>query len=238
MKKCVLVMGLLGLIGCSPVVERTELIVKNADTTDVVVFLTLGGVPPADSASWVQNVNGMFGISGSGLVGSFVLKPGETRSYVGSRALQGQFCFNGQAYQCLKDSIYTGSTLMEFCLNNYGTVKNAQETVDISCVAGVSYLGSMDMCGGGVWSANSPGYDTVMHVQNSIFGRNSGRVGVFPVGCDDCTSSDNPPDCVRDKGETPQKYAICQVQRNAKKSGGCVTITYLRKAFVICEEGK
>jgi hypothetical protein len=211
----------------------TEMIVRNGDSVDVVVWMTLGG--GLDSSVWLQNVGGVFGIKDSGLVGSFVLKVGESRRFICDKAIQGQFCFGGQAYQCLADSEYTGSTLMEFCLNNYGTVDNAQETLDISCVAGVSFIGEMKMCGGGIWTANSAGYDTVSMIRNGVFGENSGRVGVYPVGCDDCTASVLPPSCVKGKGEKPQVYAICQVQRGAGSSGGCVEFVYIGKPYNICK---
>jgi hypothetical protein len=243
MKKTISLIALVGLVfGCNnPKVESndfpvTEMIIKNADTSDVLVYLTIGG--GLDSSVWVQNVNGVFGIKDSGLVGSFILKAGESKHYYAKngKAIQGQFCFNGQAYQCLSDSTYTGSTLTEFCLNNYGTVDNAQETLDISCVAGVSYLAEINMCGGGIWTANYPGYDTVVAIKNDIFGRNTDKVGVFPVGCDDCDSSDAPPQCVVGKGEKPSAHAICQVQRNASNSGGCVTFVYISKPYVICNK--
>lgn len=235
--------GLIGLIGCTEVkVEMaadsgaaiTEMVIENRDTADVVVYMTLGG--GYDTSKWIQNVKGIFGIKDSGLVGRFVLKGGERRMYHSlGKAISGQFCFNGQAYQCLADSQYTGSTLTEFCLNNSGTVENAQETVDISCVAGVSYLAEINMCGGGIWTANYTGYDTIVQVKNDIFGRNANRAGVYPVGCDDCDSSVAPPKCVIGKGELPSKHAICQVQRNASKSGGCVTFVYISKPYVICK---
>ena len=107
--------------------------------------------------------------------------------------------------------------------------------MDISCVAGVSYLASMDLIGGGVWTANYVGFDTVSHIENDIFGRNTGRVGVFPVGCDDCDSSVAPPACVVGKGEEPSKHAICQVQRDAKKAGGVVIVKYIGKPYQICK---
>lgn len=235
MKKCVMIaLSLIVMAGCREcVIEevgKTELVVVNGDTTDVLVYLTLGG---GYDSMWVQDVRGIFGIKDSGLVGSFVLGAGDSLRYSPTGAISGQFCFNGQAYQCLGDSLYTGSTLTEFCLNNAGTVKNAQETVDISCVAGVSYLASMDMIGGGIWTANYVGFDSVSHIENSIFGRNANRVGVYPVGCDDCDSSVAPPKCV--VPETPSKCAICQVQRDAKRAGGVVIVKYISKPYQICK---
>jgi hypothetical protein len=120
---------------------------------------------------------------------------------------------------------------MEFCLNNRTTATNAQETIEISCVAGVTYIGKMQMSSGGIWSANNPGYDTVSVIENGNFGQNTGRVGVYPVGCDNCTEqTQNAPQCTIGHGEQPQSLPICNVQRNALQSGGKVVFTFVKPA--------
>lgn len=217
---------------CQPI---TQMLVTNQDTVPVTAWLTLGA---ADTATWIQNVQGLFGITDSGLVGSFILQPGDTLNYTApsGKAIQGNFCFITQAYQCAFDSINTGSNIIEFCLNNSGTVNNAQETIEISCVPGVTYIGAVDFYGAGVWTANYTGYDTIIHIENSVFGRNTGLPGVYPVGCDNCTAQTaNAPACTIGKGESPQKYAICNVQRNASQSGGQVVFSYMGPAYQILE---
>jgi hypothetical protein len=235
MKKSIYLLLIASLFACTPqpscdVQPITKMIIKNSDTQSVVVVLTLGS---ADSSLWIQNVKGIFGINDSGLVGMFTLKPGETRSFTPNKAIQGQFCFNSAAYQCATDSMFTGTTLTEFCLNNFGTVENAQETVDISCVAGISYIASIEMYDGGIWTANHVGFDTINRIRNYAFGLNTNKVGVYPVGCDDCDSSVAPPQCVIGHIEKPSMYPICQVQRNASESGGIVMFTYISKAYQI-----
>jgi hypothetical protein len=209
--------------------ESTTLIVKNEDTTSVIVYLTLGGVPNNEKSKWVQSVKGIFGINNTGLVGKFVLGAHDSVCYTPAynKGIQGNICFNTQSSQCDGDN--PGTTVVEFCLNNYGTIKNAQETVDISCVSGITYIASVDFKGGkGVWTANEPGYDTIIHIQNDTMGMNTNLVGVYPYGCDDCVKVAAPPTCTIDNHETPSALNICQVQRNSSLSGGTVKITYIK----------
>lgn len=44
---------------------------------------------------------------------------------------------------------------------------------------------------------------------------------------------DDPPKCV--VPETASKYAICQVQRDAKRAGGVVIVKYISKPYQICK---
>ena len=77
------------------------------------------------------------------------------------------------------------------------------------------------------WNAG-PLHPIVGHIRNGAIGTNTGRVGVFPVGCDDCTASVSPPVCVDPPAyETPQTNAICTVQRNAVGNGGLIIVEYL-----------
>jgi hypothetical protein len=206
----------------------TKLIITNQNTDSVVVYITLGGVSKNQKSKWVQSVKNIFGITNSGLVGTLKLGPKDTLSYTPpkGKAIQGNICFLTRSSQCNGD--VSGTTVVEFCLNNYGTIKNAQETADISCVSGITYIASVDFAGGkGVWTANSPGYDTINHIQNDTMGKNTNLVGIYPYGCDDCVKVAAPPTCTISNHETPSTNNICQVQRNAYLSGGSVTISYI-----------
>lgn len=252
MKKTIalLMLSVTLLYGCSETIvtkealpetttEQTQMVVTNNDTASVLVYLTLGGVPVADTSMWVQSVDNIFGLSGSGLVGFFTLGPGDTLFYTppAGKGIQGNFCFITQSSQC--DGDVPGTTVVEFCLNNYGTIVNAQETCDISCVSGVTFLASVDFSGGaGVWTANHPGLDTIAHIENGMMGENTNKVGVYPYGCDDCVKVAAPPTCTITKHETPSTHNICQVQRNAFLSGGTVTFSFISPAYEICKEGE
>lgn len=210
------------------VLNKTELLVHNSYSKPVDVYLTIGC---PDKLKWVSSVKGIFGIKTDGLKGKFTLKANETLSYISDKGIQGNICFLTDSYQCLNDST-NGTTIIEFCLNNEDIlVPNAQETVEISCVSGVSYIASIDLTGGrGVFTANHIGYDTVSFIENSTIGNNSGKVGVYPYGCDNCTwQSNQAPECSIGKNEKPQKYAICNVQRLSKLSGGKVQINFINK---------
>lgn len=194
--------------------RTTTVTVKNSSDTTITVFLTLGG-----TSKWVQNVNGIFGITGSGSQGSFILNPGDSSVYTPKKPIQGNISFAYPPINCP-----VGITLYEFCLNNYGTVKDAQETVEISCVAGVSSVGRFTLMGGTAWSATTL-YPTVTTFSNSTMGNNTNLVGVYPYGCTNCTNTAGMPTCIT-TADTPDSVNICNVQRFAKGSGGNVRIEF------------
>lgn len=204
----------------------TTLIVENKNKHPIDVYLSLGAVPDKDTSKWIQNVHGIFGITQFGVSGKFTLQPNEKLKYTppAQKALQGNICFGRKPINCP-----SGTTLVEFCINNQFTVNDAQETCEISCVAGVSFLTSVEFKGGGVWSANLTGLDTIKMIHNDLIGRNSGLPGVYPYGCDNCTASFNPPKCTKGKNEKPQKQAICNIQRNALNGGGYLKINFWKK---------
>jgi hypothetical protein len=164
----------------------------------------------------------------SPLVGSFLLKSGEkTLAYAPEKlGFNGNLAFGTQPQNCPTPSYPNGVNLFEFILNNAFQSGQPQETVDISCVAGVNARIRADV-GGDEWNAG-PTFPRVLAIENGAIGTNTGRVGVYPVGCDTCISSTNPPSCPNPPPyETPQAEAICNVQRTAKHHGGIVLVTYL-----------
>lgn len=207
------------------VLHRTTLeIVNNSDYDSVLVWLTLG----ADT-NYITDVNGIFGINQRGLKGSFWLKKDSVYTYKYSdKPISGNICFDTIPLNCPSGSYTRGTNLFEFTLNNYGIVKDGQETIDISNVAGVNTLGEFKMTGGGKWYA---GNDNVDSFSNSYMYRNVGRYGVFPYMCDDCTESSNPPNCNSKYPKSkPQNNSICVVSRSSKQAGGTVLIRYLGQA--------
>jgi|GEM_PF-3510844 hypothetical protein len=206
--------------------QITELIVSNKDSIDSVsVWITIGY---ADTVHWVHSVSGIFGITTGGSQAMIILAPKQIVGYKCPEGLgiSGNICFLSPPLNCPNKT-----TVCEFCLNNYKSgVNDPQETVEISCVSGVSYIASIHLQGGnGVWTANYPGFDTIRHIQNDTIGANSGLPGVYPYGCDDCDSATpQAPSCTIGHNEKPQKHAICNVQRDAKLSGGVMVISYIK----------
>jgi hypothetical protein len=130
----------------------------------------------------------------------------------------GQLSFNTPALNCPTQQFPEGVNIFEFIVNNSYQTGIPQNTVEISCVAGVNCLLQGILSGGSAWNASSM-YPNVDTIYNRGKFDNSGLVGVFPYGCDDCTASVAPPACAkndRDRQESP----ICTVQRNAIGSGG------------------
>lgn len=204
--------------------DITTLEVHNSNTTDsVLVYLTLGG-----GTGYVSDVNGIFNISSTKkLQGSFYLQPSETVTYIcpSSKGISGNVSFNNPPRNCP----YVGTTLFEFTLNNASTIVNAQETVDISCVAGVDTYGKITMTGGGDWTDNVYN-NNVTYIKNDSLYKNGNTSGVFPYGCTNCTNTNGVPVCdTHPDYATPNKKNLCNVERNAKSNGGTVRISFINK---------
>ena len=199
-------------------------IVNNTDS-DVTVWVTLG-----TTAGCLQNVSQIPYITDSlgNLVGSFILSANDsTTDYAPSgMGFNGNLSFNTQPMNCPTSQCPYGVNIFEFIMNNGFQAGDPQESVEISCVAGVNCYLSGDLYYGTDWNASSA-YPNVTHFFNKGQFSNSGQVGVFPYGCDDCTASVSPPACAKNDKDK-QKQPICIVQRNAKGSGGgLVRVTYM-----------
>jgi hypothetical protein len=233
MKKIIIcsLLALLIVVACWPTKKGsvqtssiTALGVTNNTEDTVTAYLTLG----AGELS-VTNVNGIFGITDSGLVGSFIIVPHDTLWYYGSDSLQmsGNITFVSPPINCPDTNIFpNGINLFEFTLNNRVIDTTQQETIDISCVAGCNVLGSFSMSKGGKWNASPLFPDVKLFFNDSLY-KNYGKVGVYPFGCDNCTVSTAPPVCPGHKPfSKPQSNPICNVQRGCMNSGGKVIIGY------------
>ncbi len=200
----------------------TQLQIINATDSSVTVWITLGAVEGC-----LQNVSTIPYVTDSigNLVGSFVLAAHDTTvAYApDSVGFNGNITFGTQPLNCATVEFPNGVNIFEFMLNNSFQAGNPQETVDISCVAGVnSYIRAF--LTGSSWNA-SPLYPDVDTIYNGTISGNSGLVGVYPYSCDTCMGSKNPPSCVTPSSDK-QIAPICNVQRNASNSGGLVTVIY------------
>jgi hypothetical protein len=113
-------------------------------------------------------------------------------------------------------------------LNNNFQASAAQETIDISCVAGASALIVFAMSGRGGWNAGNS-QPNVAQFANKALGQNTGLVGVYPCGCDNCTSRNKPPRPLSPPVpayEECQVHPICNVHRDAGNSGGTVEVIF------------
>jgi hypothetical protein len=228
------IIALAGLIGVMYILDKKELaeeqkftthpttlVVKNDHPTDtVLVYLTLG-----KKKGFKANVNGIFGIKDDTdhLQGSFYIAPKDSVVYADPKGvpIQGNITFWEKPNNCVNVNLF------EFCLSNEYTIKNAQETVDISCMGGVNVLGSITMTGGGAWTDNYKN-PNVTEIKNKEKYHNNNISGVYPLGCPYCINHIKKPVCV-EKPSPPNAHNICQVQRNSTESGGIVTITYIDK---------
>lgn len=205
---------------------KTQLQIINHDRNPVTVWLTLGATPgciqDVSKIPFIQNVL-------APLVGSFILAPGQPIAPYAPNDLgfNGNLSFNTQPMNCPTQQYPLGINIFEFIINNGFQAGNPQETIDISCVAGVNCLIKAELLGGPEWNAG-PTQPKVTLIENGKMNTNTGRVGVFPYGCDNCTVITSPPICPgHPPYEKPQKEAICNVQRNARQPGGLVKVSYL-----------
>lgn len=237
---------------------QTTVKVYNSSNNSVQVWLTLGaystGNYPSGNPGFIQNVSSVnfnppVGISPTGpLQGSFNLGAGKMTSItmpVGT-SMSGNFCFGTPPNICPAPQFPNGMNLAEFTVNTNtpayvnAQVPNPQEALDISCVNGVNAKIKYDLyaaAGSGSWSTtNNPNVTTFA---NKPFGDlatktspNVNTVGVFSVGCDNCTTSADPGTCPSQPGlwngwNLPNPAnTICNIQRQATKSGGTVLITF------------
>lgn len=203
----------------------TTLHVKNDSAKAVTTYITLGAV-----AGCVQDVSQITGASITRLhakMGHFELAAGATVTLTAPAGdgFNGNVSFNTPPMNCPTPECPDGVNLAEFIINNGFQGQYGQETIDNSCVAGANAFIEFDLSAGD-WTTDG-GKRVVKNIKNGKKLDNTGRDGVFPYGCDNCTSSDAPPSCVGKQPKYVNKAPICNVQRPASSNqGGSVTITF------------
>jgi len=207
----------------------TTLQLTNATKESAKVYITLGATPGC-----VQDVSHLVFSDASikitalaPLMGFFSLNPGSTFIAAPTNlGFNGNISFDTPPMNCKSPELSNGMNLAEFIINNGFQDGNPQETIDNSCVCGANAVIKFDLSADD-WAANY-GKIAVTSFQNKSWDNNTGIVGVFPYGCDNCTASTSPPDCIGLQPQFANTDPICNVQRNAKSNkGGNVHITFL-----------
>jgi hypothetical protein len=205
----------------------THLEISNRSYHSVLTYITLGATPGC-----VQDV-GLLTLS-DGLVinplfplmGTFVVPARTTTRMIAPEGLglNGNFSFGTPPLNCPCPEWPEGVCLAEFIINN-GFQPGGQETVDISCVCGANAFLGFELSAED-WTSNG-GAIPVQVIANATRFQNTGLVGVYPYGCDNCVSSDNPPDCVGQQPDQVNTLPICNVQRPAAgNEGGVVRVVF------------
>jgi hypothetical protein len=203
----------------------TTLHARNDSTKSVTVYITLGATPGC-----VQDVSQITGATITKmypLMGHFELGAGAhvTLAAPDGMGFNGNFSFNTPPLNCPTPELPDGAVLAEFIINN-GFQQYGQETIDISCVAGANAFVSFEMSASD-WTSNAGNIILIKSISNDTKLNNTGKIGVFPYGCDNCTSSDNPPSCVGVQSQYANKLPICNVQRPANNNqGGTLVVVY------------
>lgn len=200
------------------VVTNTQLTLVNNTKDSLLVYLTLSGYPASDTVH-VKNVYGIFGITDSGLVGSFYIPAKDSVSYVSDLEFSANVSFGSQPLNCSTTAWPTGVNPFEFNLNC------GQESIDISAMGGVNCLLSVDLVGGPQWQA-SPSYPDVRYFYNDSMYHNSELIGVYPYGCTNCTNTDGKQAC-QTPNEQPNTKPICTPTRAKDARGGNVRVSFL-----------
>jgi hypothetical protein len=200
--------------------DNTSLLVTNNTADSVMVYLVLSG---GQDSTFIQNVNGIFGCTQTGLVGSFYLHANDTVSYKSTLMFSGNLTFGAMPQNCFDSTWTTGVNTFEFNLNE------PQESIDISAMGGVNSLMSVSLTGiiledTTQWQA-SPSYPDVRAFKNNVQGSNSNMVGVYPYGCPNCTNNEGKQAC-ETPNETPNTEPICTPTRATGKRGGSVILTF------------
>lgn len=208
----------------------TQLEVQNTTNSPVKVYVTLGVTPGCvQNVKQVQIANGISMVVTDEkrfLQGYFILEKQQSTPVgaPGAQGFNGNFSFNAPPMNCPTNEFPHGVNLAEVIINN-GFQPMGQETIDNSCVAGANALIEFDLSADD-WTSNF-GAIKVKNIKNNSWNNNTGIPGVFPYSCDNCTSSDSPPDCVGRHNEYANKEPICNVQRPANNNqGGLITIKF------------
>lgn len=206
----------------------THLEVTNSSAHAVLTYITLGATPGCvQDVSLLTLSEGIVLTPLHPLMGSFELPAGVTTKITAPAGLglNGNFSFNTPPLNCPCPEFPEGVNLAEFIINN-GFQPGGQETVDISCVCGANAFIEF-LLSASDWSSNG-GAIQVGSIANGTRYHNTGIPGVFPYGCDNCTSSDAPPACVGRHPEYANTLPICNVQRPASSNlGGTVKVAFL-----------
>jgi len=207
----------------------TTLHVRNDAAESVTVYITLG-MPPG-CVHDVAQITGVAITKLQPLMGHFDLTPKATVTLTAPAGMgfNGNFSFNTPPLNCPTPELPNGVVLAEFIINN-GFQQYGQETIDISCVAGANALVAFEMSATD-WTSNFGKITAIQKIENGSKLDNTNRIGVFPYGCDNCTSSDNPPGCVGKQSQYANSEPICNVQRPAgSNQGGSLTAVYKGRA--------
>lgn len=197
--------------------ENTRMVIANSSNDTVEGYLTLSGYSGKEKNLYVQNVNKIFGITQTGLVGVFTIAPGDSVVYTSKKYFSGNIAFGSQPQNC-KDSILpNGINIFEFNLNE------PQESLDISCMAGVNCIMGVSLNGGPKWPVT--GISDPRYLQNDT-ANNTNLVGVYPYGCTNCTNTEGKQTC-QTPNDTPNTAAICNPTRAKNRKGGTVRLNFM-----------
>jgi hypothetical protein len=204
-------------------IVMTTIKLSNESQYDVLTYITLGA-----TEGCVQDVTKLkfsdpeITIKKEIPLRGYFNQKAKTSTYVEAPEGMGfnaNISYNSPPQNCSSHDFPNGINLAEFIVNNPFQGIYGQETIDISCVAGANAKVKFTMTADD-WTSDYGSITKIKSFENNEWDNNAGLVGVFPYGCDNCTSSDNPPSCVGKQPEYVNKKPICNVQRPCEKNDG------------------
>jgi len=204
----------------------TALTVKNDYTSRIEVWVSLGEKDPRSSIPVVADVRNLITPSWSPIrligsdpkLGFFRLQPGVSATLAQPTGY-GIVCWLTYKFPPTECNPLVGAPPREAPTAVDLKLNSGIEMVHIDCIGGINACWHMDFVGGQQWNSVA---GIVTEVENKAFGSNRGQVGVFPYGCDECTSSQDPPPCIEPgvDNEPPQTSQVCYVWRSGLDSPG------------------
>lgn len=186
--------------------QTTSVTLRNRTNKPIKIFFTLGVVNGC--LTDVQAIFPTMQLNTPGVttIGFVTLNPqgqaGDSISSSNASCYSGSFSAESVRINCSTDKFPEGQSLAEFIVNNGFQAGTPQETVDISCVAGVNAIWKFSLDGGqSDWSTTTdtrttpPTTKVIKQMQNGDLYQNIGKPGVFPFGCTNCTNYLGVPCC-------------------------------------------
>jgi hypothetical protein len=197
--------------------KNTSFEVVNTTKDSVLMYLTINS--PTDSTC-VQSVDGIFGIHNNSLQGSIWIQPDDTFKYTPKLTFSGNISFGTPPQNCPSKEWANGVNIFEWSVN---VPKGSNESLDVSCMAGVNCIIRVDLIGGAYWITNGK---IITSIQNKEMWKNTGIYGVFPYGCTNCINTKGKQSC-QTPNEKPNKEKICTPTRNTNRKGGKIRVSFL-----------
>ena len=197
--------------------KYTKLSVSNHTPNSVSVYVSFSNIQGNCN---VENFPVLTPVAGKEkLMGTFNLASGSTQEFAPKGYfLSGNICFFVEPRCPIMGADFfnggDGTNIAQFSLN---TPDQKDEDFSISCINGVNTIMEMKVDENDHWMCNN---NSITSIANKGVYENKGNMGVFPVNCSGCTTTDDPKACTSLESGEPQDNDICKVIRQSNNANG------------------